>query len=56
MRRKLRSVRGLDDVVATRRLVSLLARKGYSASMAFRVVKEELASDVDGDPRRLNRH
>ncbi len=50
VRRKLRSVRGLDDVVATRRLVSLLARKGYSASMAFRVVKEELGSDGTASP------
>ena len=50
VRRKLRSVRGLDDVVATRRLVSLLARKGYSASMAFRVVKEELGAEVDDEP------
>ncbi len=50
VRRKLRSVRGVDDVVATRRLVSLLARKGYSASMAFRVVKEELSADEEFEP------
>ena len=50
VRRKLRSLRGLDDLVATRRLVSLLARKGYSASLAFRVVKEELRSDPGDEP------
>ena len=50
VRRKLRSVRGVDDVVATRRLVSLLARKGYSATLAFRVVKDELGADGETEP------
>lgn len=44
VRRKLRSVRGLDRDRAVRRLVGVLARKGHSGSVAFRVVKEELAA------------
>jgi regulatory protein len=41
--RKLRSMRGLDPQVATRRLAGLLARKGYAAGLAFSVVREALA-------------
>lgn len=44
--KKLRSMRGLDPQVATRRLAGLLARKGYAAGLAFSVVREALA---DGD-------
>ena len=44
--KKLRSMRGLDHQVATRRLAGLLARKGYSAGVAFSVVREALA-EVD---------
>ena len=51
---RLRSTGGLDPQVRTRRLVGMLARKGYSSAIAFRVVKEALAEegqDVDlGDP------
>ena len=43
VRKKLRSMCGLDDTVATRRLVGMLARKGYPPGMAFAVVREELA-------------
>lgn len=46
VRRKLRSVRGLDRRVATRRLVGMLARKGYGGAVAFSVVRSEL--DADG--------
>ncbi len=45
--KKLRSMRGLDAQVATRRLAGLLARKGYSAGLAFSVVREAL-SELDG--------
>ena len=45
---KLRSVRSLDRDRAVRRLVGMLARKGHSSAVAFRVVKEEL--DVDLAP------
>jgi regulatory protein len=48
VRAKLGSVRSLDRDRAVRRLVGMLARKGHSSSVAFRVVKEEL--DVDLEP------
>lgn len=44
VRKKLRSLRGVDDTAATRRLVGMLARKGYGSGLAFAVVREELAS------------
>lgn len=44
VRRKLRSMpTDLDRAKATRRLVDMLARRGYSASIAYTVVKAELA-------------
>jgi regulatory protein len=42
VRRKMRSMRGVDDQVATRRLVGMLARKGYPPGLSFGVVREEL--------------
>ena len=42
MRKKLRSLRGVDAQAATRRLVGMLARKGYAAGLAFAVVRDEL--------------
>ncbi len=42
VRKKLRSLQGLDQQKTTRRLVGLLARKGYGAGMAFAIVKDEL--------------
>jgi regulatory protein len=48
--KKLRSMRGLDPQVATRRLAGMLARKGYAAGLAFSVVREALAdAGEDGD-------
>ena len=47
VRGKLRSVRGLDQDKAMRRLVGMLARKGHNSSVAFRVVKEELNADLE---------
>jgi regulatory protein len=47
VRAKLRSVRNLDRDKAVRRLVGMLARKGHSSSVAFRVVKEELDVATD---------
>ena len=44
VRKKLRTLSRVDDVTATRRLVGMLARKGYGSGMAFAVVKEELAA------------
>ncbi|WP_082620851.1 regulatory protein RecX [Nocardioides sp. Soil796] len=53
VRKKLRTMQGLDRVKATRRLVGMLARKGYPPGMAFSVVRDELAAadqvDVDDD-------
>jgi regulatory protein len=48
VRKKLRSMRGVERDKATRRLVGMLARKGYPPGMAFAVVKDELgAGDND---------
>lgn len=44
VRKKLRSMRGLDQATSTRRLAGMLARKGYPAGVAFSVVREELAA------------
>ena len=44
VRRKLRSLRNVDDAAKVRRLVALLARKGYPAGTAYEVVREELAA------------
>lgn len=46
VRRKLRSVRGLEPDKAVRRLVGMLARKGHSSGVAYRVVREELRADL----------
>ena len=54
VRRKLRSVAGRPPEKATRRLVGMLARKGYPPGLAFAVVREGLAGqdtdieDVEG--------
>jgi regulatory protein len=42
VRRKLRGAAALDRAVAIRRLTGMLARKGYAAGLAMRVVREEL--------------
>jgi len=49
VRAKLRTVRSLEHDKATRRLVSMLARKGHSPGVAYRVVNEELGADL-ADP------
>ena len=49
VRKKLRSVRGLEQHKATQRLVGMLARKGYGAGMAFAIVKDELGRDGEAD-------
>ena len=43
VRKKLRSLSRVDDATATRRLVGMLARKGYGSGMAFAVVRDELS-------------
>lgn len=48
--RKLRSMNHLDDQAKARRLVGMLARKGYSPGIAYRVVRSELAGLSDTEP------
>ena len=45
VRKKLRSLARVDQATATRRLVGMLARKGYPPGMAFAVVRDELGAD-----------
>lgn len=47
VRRRLRSMRGIDDDVAVRRLVGMLARKGYAPSFAARLAREILREERD---------
>ncbi len=44
---RLRSMQGLDDQVRTRRLVGMLARKGYAPGLAFEVVRDELGVEPE---------
>lgn len=48
--RRLPSTRGQPPEVRARRLVGMLARKGYPSGLAARVVREALAADAPGDP------
>jgi regulatory protein len=50
VRKKLRSVSGVDRTTATRRLAGMLARKGYPAGLAFAVVRAELGELDELDP------
>ena len=45
VRRKLHSVRGVPEPARTRRLMGMLARRGYSSGLALSVVREELGAD-----------
>lgn len=47
VRKKLRSLGRFDDVTKTRRLVGLLARKGYAPGLAHRIVREELGAEPE---------
>ncbi len=49
VRGKLRAVRCLEHDKATRRLVGMLARKGHSPSVCYRVVREELGALAGDD-------
>jgi regulatory protein len=49
--RKLGSTRTLSVDVRVRRLVAMLARKGYSGGLALRVVREAIASETELDDR-----
>lgn len=47
--KKMRSLRNVDRTTATRRLVSMLARKGYSSGLAYSLVRDAL-DEVEADP------
>jgi SOS response regulatory protein OraA/RecX len=47
--RRRRALAGLPDDVQARRLVGLLARKGYSSGLAYEVVREALAEKPRGE-------
>jgi regulatory protein len=47
VRKKLRSVATADEVAKMRRLVGMLARKGYPEGLAYRVVRDELRDAGD---------
>jgi regulatory protein len=42
VRKRLRSLTGVDEATRVRKLVGMLARRGYSEGLAFRVVRDEL--------------
>ncbi len=44
--KKMRSLRGVDQTTAARRLVGMLARKGYAPGLSYAIVREQLA-DVE---------
>ena len=46
VRKKLRSLTRFDDATRTRRLVGMLARKGYAPGMAYALVREELGAEA----------
>lgn len=46
VQKRLRSLTGLPPDVQARRLVGLLARKGYSSGLAYAVVREALADEL----------
>ena len=50
VRRRLAATRGLAPEARVRRLAGLLARKGYGAGLAFRIVKEELENEGTDPP------
>ncbi|AOS62512.1 regulatory protein RecX [Actinoalloteichus hymeniacidonis] len=50
VQRKLSASAGADERTRIRRLVAMLARKGYPQGLAFQVVREELANEgTDGE-------
>ena len=42
VRKKLRTLAAVDEATKVRRLVGMLARKGYTAGMSYRIVRDEL--------------
>jgi regulatory protein len=52
--RRLKALRGLDPQARARRLVGLLARRGYSAGLAHQIVRESLGNAEIGHPADLD--
>jgi len=50
VRKKLRSMRSLERQVAMRRLLGMLARKGYPGALAMTVIKQEMAASDEELP------
>ena len=50
IRKKLRSLERFDDTTRTRRLVGMLARKGYAPGLAYALVRDELGAEADELP------
>jgi len=50
VQRKLRSSTVSDETTVVRRIVGMLARKGYPEELAFRVVREEVRTATGVDP------
>ncbi|GAA0634842.1 hypothetical protein GCM10009547_43680 [Sporichthya brevicatena] len=48
--KRLAATRGLDTQVRFRRVASLLARKGYSEAVAYRVIREALEAEGEDAP------
>lgn len=48
--KKLRAMHGLDATVQARRLAGMLARKGYSSSIAWSVIREVIADAPEHQP------
>ncbi|HVV20340.1 MAG TPA: regulatory protein RecX [Pseudonocardiaceae bacterium] len=50
VRKRMRSMGSLEELTKIRRLVGMLARKGYAEGLAYRVVRDELrATGTDAD-------
>jgi Uncharacterized protein conserved in bacteria len=49
--RRLPATRGLPTAARTRRLAGMLARKGYSPGLAYRVVREALEAEPESEGR-----
>jgi regulatory protein len=49
VRRRMRSMRSISPEARVRRLISMLARKGYSGNVVFRVVRDEVEASGVGD-------
>jgi regulatory protein len=52
--KKIRSLSRFDDVTKTRRLVGMLARKGYPPGLAMSVVREAVRADGDASTEDLD--